>query len=479
MTNPFDIVRIASCNLVWFLSCLPEYTAFHAGRNSLEYIQKRKLLSLLENNADTDFGKRWHFDRIRSCQDWSSAVPVQEYEDFEPFIEQIKAGRQNVLTREKVLLLEPTSGSTGASKMIPYTQGLKREFQKAIAAWICDIFLGMPSLLAGQSYWSVSPPCKKDFGNSAVKTGFDEDSQYLGRIAQCLMKHLMVVPPDFSHAGEYLAACPRLAFLSIWSPTFLQSLFGDKFQRTGNMRSVKFISAWGDGASAQFVPLIRQYFPHALFQPKGLIATECFSSFPLFAAGHRAALAYRSHFFEFMDRNGILHPAGELLQNERYTIVVSTSGGLYRYNTHDAVTVTGFYHSIPLIKFCGRDNHVSDFFGEKLNETFVADVCRRIFRESRLEPAFHLLTFGSGRYTLLLECEGADFESISQILEYELEKNYHYKNCIRLGQLKPAVCIPCHDGASKYTAFYQRKGMKLGDIKFRKIDTSFKTEYMK
>ena len=404
---------------------------------------------------------------------------MQEYEDFEPYIEQIKAGGQNLLTREKVLLQEPTSGSTDSSKLIPYTQGLKREFQRGICAWLADIFLGMPSLLTGRSYWSISPPCKRDFGESAVKIGFDEDSQYLGRIARLVMKHIMAVPPDFAHAKEFLGACPRLAFLSIWSPTFLQSLFGEDVQFTQAMRSVKFISAWGDGSSAQFTPLISRYFPQAHFQPKGLISTECFASFPLFATDHKAALAYRSHFFEFMDAHGVLHPVEEIQAGERYTLVVSTAGGLYRYNTHDLVQVTGFHHAIPLIRFIGRDNHVSDLFGEKLNDTFVATACKRVFDDYRITPSFHLLTFDTNHYVLLLDCENADADAISHHLEAELRKNYHYENCIQLGQLKPATCIPCPDGAAKYITFCQAKGMKLGDIKFREIDTSFTMEHLK
>ncbi len=479
MTNWIDTARLTVCNLAWLASCLPDYAAFHASRNAVASVQNRKLLSLLRDNACTDFGRRWRFGEIRNYGQWAKAIPVQEYEDFEPYIAKIKDGGQNVLTREKVLLLEPTSGSTGSSKMIPYTQGLKREFQKGISTWIADIFLGMPSLLTGRSYWSISPPCKRDFGDSAVEIGFDEDSQYLGRVVQSLTRRIMAVPPDFAHTKEFLSSCQRLSFLSVWSPTFLESIFKEDFQCTHAMRSVRFISAWGDGASEQFTPLVGRYFPQALFQPKGLLSTECFASFPLFAPGHKAALAYQSHFFEFIDGHGTVQPVQRIETGGTYTLVVSTSGGLYRYNTHDLVKVVGFHHAIPLVKFCGRDNHVSDLFGEKLNETFVANVCRRLFSECRISPSFHLMTFDGDHYTLLVDCPAADCDAMSQALECELRKNYHYDNCIQLGQLRPAKCLQCPDGASRYIAFRQARGIRLGDIKFREIDTSFNMESMK
>src|SRR2546430_2972479 len=47
--------------------------------------------------------------------------------------------------------------SSGATKLIPYTTALQREFQRAIRAWIADLFLHQPALLCGQAYWSISP----------------------------------------------------------------------------------------------------------------------------------------------------------------------------------------------------------------------------------------------------------------------------------------------------------------------------------
>src|SRR6266852_4437688 len=69
----------------------------------------------------------------------------------------IAAGEPNVLTRDPVLLLEPTSGSTGGEKLIPYTASLRREFQRAVAAWIGDLFRQRPAVRRGRAYWSLSP----------------------------------------------------------------------------------------------------------------------------------------------------------------------------------------------------------------------------------------------------------------------------------------------------------------------------------
>src|SRR6185436_1736085 len=92
------------------------------------------------------------------------------------------AGHSNVLTSDKVELLEPTSGTTRrGSKLIPYTRSLRRQFQRAIAAWIWDLMRYRPAARNGRAYWSISPA----FGGrrhtlQGVPIGFDDDTAYLG-----------------------------------------------------------------------------------------------------------------------------------------------------------------------------------------------------------------------------------------------------------------------------------------------------------
>src|SRR5207244_10027784 len=63
------------------------------------------------------------------------------------------------------------------------------------------------------------------------------------------------------------------------------------------------ISCWADAAAAQFLSELRELFPEVEVQPKGLLATEAFVSFPLLDHSG-AALALRSHFFEFEEHGG-------------------------------------------------------------------------------------------------------------------------------------------------------------------------------
>ncbi len=51
----------------------------------------------------------------------------------------------------------------------------------------------------------------------------------------------------------------------------------------------------------------------------------------------------------------------ELERGGLYTVVVTTRGGLYRYQLGDLIEVTGHIRGCPLIRFIGRQGYVSDW----------------------------------------------------------------------------------------------------------------------
>ena len=144
-------------------------------------------------------------------------------------------GEANLLTADPVLLFEPTSGSSAATKLIPYTAALKRDFQRGIAPWIVHTFAAHPALFRGRAYWSVSPILAENRRTvGGVPIGFEEDSSYLGGWAGRLVNAVLAVPaavkqiPDMASFRyvtlRFLLACPDLALISVWNPTFLTLL---------------------------------------------------------------------------------------------------------------------------------------------------------------------------------------------------------------------------------------------------------------
>ncbi|MFI6037208.1 GH3 auxin-responsive promoter family protein [Streptomyces sp. NPDC051315] len=111
--------------------------------------QRRVLADLLEYNSRTAYGQRHGFDRIRTLEDYRSAVPLQTYADLEPYIERAAAGEPDVLTADRPAVFFTSSGSTGAHKKIPVTPRFMRTtfFPFYYAAW-APLIEHVPEVLA-------------------------------------------------------------------------------------------------------------------------------------------------------------------------------------------------------------------------------------------------------------------------------------------------------------------------------------------
>jgi hypothetical protein len=246
---------------------------------------------------------------------------------------------------------------------------------------------------------------------------------------------------------------------------------------------LRLISCWTDAQAAQAVPEVARLFPQACIQGKGLLATEGCVSLPLLGV-HGAVPALRSHFFEFLPLSGDKVPviidagarprlAHELEPGARYAVVLTTGGGLYRYQLHDVVEVTSRLYACPLLRFVGKLDHISDHFGEKLHAGHVQRALDDLLHQYGIEPvvamlACELLPAGAA-YILFIEAPGAHTDMLHRLgaaLEARLCDNYHYAYCRRLGQLA-ALCVFRIDaqGHTAYLEHCRAAGQRLGDIK--------------
>lgn len=504
-------------NLSWLAASLPEYRRFKRAAKNLERTQRDRLRHYLRRNADTAFGLQHNFAGINSWEAFSEQVPVRDYDDFEPWITRIAAGELKVLTHDPVRLFEPSSGSSGPAKLIPYTQSLQREIRNGVAVWSAHNFLSQPELLSGRSYWSLTPQMDAmEATESGIPIGFDEDSAYLGGMTQYLINRTLATKPAVRLVSDMdvfwhttllmLLQCSDLRFISVWHPSYLglliermrrnwPSLLQDLESgysldtpalqirqspaRARELRStgcedlhliwpkLRTISCWTDGHAATFIPQLHTLFPKATIQAKGLLATEGFITIPL---GALRPLAIRSHVLEFLDSEDKAHAPWQIEKGEEYSVVITTGGGLYRYRIGDRIRVDDFFGEVPCLSFIGKEDQVSDFYGEKLNENFVASVCSNVFAKNDLNPRFALLaieeTLSTPTYVLYLELDGAIPDSLALQLDQALRNNPHYDLCVRLGQLGNAkIARIRNDAFGLYAKRLSDMGMRLGDIK--------------
>jgi hypothetical protein len=512
-------------NTVWMWKCQRELARFRRATASVEATQIAVLRDLLAKNSHSEFGRDHGFSTIQSAAQFQERVALASYEDYDERIARVGAGEKEVLTAESVLLLEPTSGSRGAVKLIPYTASLRSQFQRAIDAWLGDLLAAFPAVRQGRAYWSISPALGIQRRSSGgILIGFDDDTAYLGRIERFAIERLLAVPAELAKTKDleqfryqtllHLLAAEDLTLISIWSPTFMSVLLSQLETRGADfcrdLRSARFeyrssrraddlarifkssesmtaklrrvwprlalISCWADGASARYLGELAALFPDVTLQSKGLIAPEAFVSFPL-AQRHGAALALRSHFFEFVDEHCDLRLAHELERGKNYQIVVTTGGGLYRYRLGDVVEIVGFENQCPLLRFVGRGDRVCDLVGEKISETQVHVALEKTFAQYNLAPPFALMVpveENHRGYRLYVQARNGELTStkLAEVragVEAELAQNPYYDHAVRIGQLARLEVFGLSSRGESAWVVYEReclkRGQKLGDIK--------------
>lgn len=450
---------------------------FAAALRHPEEVQREWLRQRLAADAESAFGREHGFRRLRDYRDFAEAVPIRTWDDFAPWIERIRCGEQAVLSADPVTHLAPTSGSTGARKLIPFTQTLHRAFGDAVGAWMADLTRAEPAILLGRAYWSVSPLASEEESEAgAVRIGFADDAEYLGGWKARMVRWAMAVPPELRHERDmevfwrrtaaHLLACRDLRLISVWHPSFLDLILqACERDWPGNPETwwprLRVISCWGDQAAEAGMRALARRFPQCLVQAKGLLATEAVVTLPW---SGRYPLAIGSHFFEFLTGGGEVRRAHELEPGQSYEVIVSNGGGLWRYRLGDLVECTGHCARTPTLRFLGRAGNVSDLCGEKLSEAFVAGVLAELWPDSKDRPEVAYLrpihaTDARGYELVVARPVEA---GVVDRLEEALRQNPHYDLARRLGQLAPVgLCVDGEAGLGGTKGDKRR----LGDVK--------------
>ncbi len=83
--------------------------------------QQKIFQDLLKTGSKTIFGADHKLSEVKTYDEFKQAVPIRDYEQFKPYIEQIKEGKHNVLWKGQPIYLAKTSGTTSGIKYIPIT----------------------------------------------------------------------------------------------------------------------------------------------------------------------------------------------------------------------------------------------------------------------------------------------------------------------------------------------------------------------
>ena len=395
-------------------------------------LQEARLIDIVSRNADTVFGREYGFSEIDSLEEFRRRVPVRGYDAFEPYIERMCSGEEAVLTVENPRIFGRTSGTTGRPKLIPITPSYYEEFSTMQKMWQRKLVGDHRGMLRGKILTVMSPEvegytdCGIPYG---ALSGHSYRLQYPIARAKYAIPYDVMRVTDFE-AKYYLilrlaveknvtviaALNPSTILLlmrklnahlpdlvrDIWDGVIsrafdtpprlrrtleeglrpnarlaarLEALAGDGVvSGTDVWENLAVITTWQGGPAGFYLREFPKYFPGAPIRDMGLVATEGFFSFPLESGSPDGLLAIGGHYFEFFPvksdggRSETALGCEEVEEGEQYYIVVTTSGGLYRYDIRDIVKVVGFHEKTPMIAFMQKGDNTISITGEKVTE---------------------------------------------------------------------------------------------------------------
>lgn len=241
---------------------------------------------------------------------------------------------------------------------------------------------------------------------------------------------------------------------------------------------IEVLACWKGGTVGPYLEQLERFFPDDLpIRDVGWLSSECRGSVPLSDDGNSGALAVATNIYEFLPEDAGEDPAptelltvDQLEEGGRYSVFITTSGGLYRYAMHDILEVTGFKGRTPMVRFVQKEKGILNFTGEKLTEAQVLAAVEDALQPRRTKRSF-VAAIGrapsedtEASYLFLVEFgtkpDEAEAKKAAKDLDEALsQRNVEYASKRKSGRIAPAVLRVLEAG--QYDQF-QRRAMREG-----------------
>lgn len=189
---------------------------FDRAAADVEGTQLRLLLSMLQQNATTEFGKQHGFASVKTLADYQKAVPASGYEAIAAMVQRMAAGEHRVLTSEDPVMFAMTSGTAGKPKLIPVTPTcMRRAHSDQMKVWVQRCLRDHPRMLDGKILSLVSPA---EEGRTSAGIPFGSTSGTIYRNMPWHIRRHYVVPYEVFTIEDYLAKYYVILLLGLTAP---------------------------------------------------------------------------------------------------------------------------------------------------------------------------------------------------------------------------------------------------------------------
>ena len=446
--------------------------------------QNTWLQTLIKSGGKTVFGKDHNLAQVNDYAGFKEAIPIRDYEAMVPYIDQIKAGKVNVLWKGKPIYFAKTSGTTSGVKYIPITSdSIDNHIGTARNALLCYMAeSGKPGFADGRMIFLSGSPVLERVGGIPT-----------GRLSG-IVNHFI---PRYLRSNQL--------------PSFETNCIEDWETKLGRIVD----ESMGENMTliSGIPPWMQMYFDWLRERSGGKTIKELFPNLQVLVHGGVAFEPYKAKlfdslggpidtvetfpasegFFAFQDTlgeeglllntdSGIFFefiPAGEIFEinptrlsladvklGENYALIVNSNAGLWGYNIGDTIR---FVSLDPYrIVVTGRIKHFISAFGEHVIGEEVEAALMAAARETgariiEFTVAPMIQTSGELPYHewfVSFEAPPRDLPAFSGLVDNHLRaKNIYYDDLITGGILQPLKIRPMRPDA--FIEYMKSEG-KLG-----------------
>jgi hypothetical protein len=358
--------------------------------------QEKVFRSLIKTAAHTRFGTDHDFGSIQSHAEFVKKVPIRDYEGLKNYVEEMVAGKLDVLWPGKPLYFAKTSGTTSGAKYIPLTkESMPYHTQAARNAILCYIHeTGNASFVDGKMIFLQGSPELSE--KNGVKLG-----RLSGIVAHYVPKYLQKnrLPSwetnciaDWEQKVDAIVEETRNEDMTVISgiPSWVQMYFEKLKKATGKPVGELFknfeLFIYGgvnyEPYRAKFEALIGRKVDSIELYP----ASEGFFAYQDKQDEKGMLLLLNSGiFYEFVeaqyffDKDPPRITISEVKVGVNYVMIISTNAGLWAYNLGDTIQFTSTNPYRVVVS--GRIKHFISAFGEHVIGKEVEEAMQQAIKE--------------------------------------------------------------------------------------------------
>lgn len=415
-----------------------------------EATQQKVFQELIKKARETQFGKDHSFNSIKTPEEFAQKVPIRDYEELKPYVEQVVAGKEDILWPGKPIYFAKTSGTTSGAKYIPLTkESMPTHIEAARNAILCYISdTGKADFVDGKMiFLQGSPELDEKNGIKLGRLsgivahyvpGYLQRNRMPSWETNCIedweTKVEAVVEETVKEDMTVISGIPS------WVQMYFERLHAKTGRKVGDIFPNFNLFIYGgvnfEPYRAKFENLIGRKVDSIELFP----ASEGFFAFQDKQDVKGMLLQLNSGIFyefikadEFYTENPKRLTIGEVELHTNYVMIISTNAGLWAYNLGDTVQFTSLKPYRVIVS--GRIKHFISAFGEHVIAKEVEQAMQEATRGTnvriteftvapQITPEGEQLPYHE--WFIEFEKEPEDLDAFASALDRSLQKQNSY-----------------------------------------------------